>query len=604
MSSTNAKESNPKRVLAKSPIGITGLDEITDGGLPKGRTTLITGGAGSGKTLLGMEFLIRGVQEYGEPGLFVSFEESEQELLQNVASLGFNVADLVKRKLLMIDVVRAERSEIEETGDYDLEGIFIRLDHAIDRIKAKRVVLDTIETLFAALPNHYILRAELRRLFRWLKDRGVTAIVTAERGDGMLTRHGLEEYVSDCVILLDHRVVDQMSTRRLRVVKYRGSPHGTNEYPFLIDNTGFTVLPITSLSLDHEAPTGRLSTGIPMLDQMLGGKGLYRGSSILVSGTPGSGKTSLAVHLVDAACARGERCLYFPFEESQQQIIRNMKSIGFDLERWVRQGLLRFHPARPHLRGLETHLATMHKQIAEFAPKIVAIDPVSNLTDIGTSSEAKAMLTRLVDFLKARGITAVFTSLTSQTDDPERTEVGISSLMDTWLLVRNLESNGERNRGLYILKSRGMPHSNQVREFVLTSHGAVLREAYIGTSGVLTGTARTIQEERDRAEELVRYNDIARKQRELERKRTAMEVQIASLRDAYEAEASELETLINEGQNAERVLGKQRQLLSALRGGDRINGSGSLRKGTDNGHLRQQQGRGRGRKDRARAEAR
>ena len=602
MPSPRTTVSNSKPVVDKSPTGISGLDEITGGGLPKGRPTLITGGAGCGKTLMGMEFLIRGIRDYGEPGLFVSFEESERELMQNVASLGFDAASLVKRKLLAIDMVRAERSEIEETGDYDLEGLFVRLGHAIDRIKAKRVVLDTIEALFAALPNHYILRAELRRLFRWLKDRGVTAIVTAERGDGMLTRHGLEEYVSDCVILLDHRVIDQVSTRRLRVVKYRGSAHGTNEYPFLIDDTGFSVLPITSLSLNHEAPTGRLSSGIPMLDKMLGGKGLYRGGSILVSGTPGSGKTSLAAHIVDAACSRGERCLYFPFEESQQQIIRNMKSIGFDLERWVTQGLLRFHPARPHLRGLETHLAAMHKQIAEFAPKIVAIDPVSNLTEIGTVSEAKGMLTRLVDFLKARGITAVFTSLTSGNDDPEKTEVGISSLMDTWLLVRNLESNGERNRALYILKSRGMPHSNQVREFVLTNHGAVLREAYVGTSGVLTGTARTIQEERDRAEELDRRNDIARKQRELERKRNAMEAQIAALREAYDAEASELEMLIREGQNAEQILDKQRQALIAVRDGGSRNGS--LRKGSNNGHLNQRPARGAGDKDRAGVEAR
>lgn len=604
MPSTGKKILNAHRTLTKAPTGISGLDEITGGGLPKGRTTLITGGAGCGKTLMGMEFLIRGVRDYGEPGLFVSFEESEQELMQNVASLGFDVANLVKRKLLAIDMVRAERSEIEETGDYDLEGLFVRLDHAISQIKAQRVVLDTIEALFVALPNHAILRAELRRLFRWLKDRGVTAIVTAERGDGMLTRHGLEEYVSDCVILLDHRVIDQISTRRLRVVKYRGSSHGTNEYPFLIDDTGFSVMPITSMSLSHDAPTGRMSSGIPMLDQMLGGKGFYRGSSILVSGTPGSGKTSLAVHMADAACRRGDRCVYFPFEESQPQIIRNLRSIGFDLGQWVAQGLLRFYPARPHLRGLETHLAAMHKQIVESAPKLVVIDPVSNLTDIGTVSDAKAMLTRLVDFLKSRGITAVFTNLTSDNDDPEKTEVGISSLMDAWLLVRNLESNGERNRGFYILKSRGMAHSNQIREFVLTNHGAVLRDAYVGTSGVVTGTARLIQEERDQAEEQTRRNEIARKQRELEYKRVAMDAQIVALREAYAAEASELETLIAEGKKAEQAIERQRQVLIDLRDGGRTNSRGGPRKRSNNGHLNQRLGRGTGRQERTGLEAR
>jgi len=425
--------------LAKAPTGIAGFDEITGGGIPRGRPTLVSGGAGCGKTLFSMEFLVRGATECAEPGLFVSFEENEQELAQNVASLGFDLADLVKRRLLLMDFVRAEQSEIEETGDYDLEGLFIRLGHSIDRIKAKRVVLDTIEALFAALPNELVLRSELRRLFRWLKDRGVTAIITAERGDGVFTRHGLEEYVSDCVILLDHRVIDQVSTRRLRVVKYRGSVHGTNEYPFLIDESGFSVLPITSLGLTHKASTERVSSGIAQLDAMLDGKGLYRGSSVLLSGTAGSGKTSIAAHLVNAACQQGERCLYFPFEESQSQIVRNMQSIGLDLNRWVSRGLLRFHPARPHMYGLETHLALMHRQISQFDPRIVVIDPITNLTEIGSVRETKGMLTRLVDFLKAHGITALFTSLSNS--NAEMTEVGMSSLMDTWLLVRNLENN-------------------------------------------------------------------------------------------------------------------------------------------------------------------
>lgn len=599
MPATTARESNPKQMLTKSPTGIQGLDEITGGGLPKGRTTLVSGGAGSGKTLLSMEFLIRGAKEYDEPGLFVSFEENEQELKQNVASLGFNLAELVKRKRMAIDFVRAERSEIEETGDYDLEGLFIRLGHAIDQIKAKRVVLDTIEALFAALPNQTILRAELRRLFRWLKDRGVTAIVTAERGDGMLTRHGLEEYVSDCIILLDHRVIEQVSTRRLRVVKYRGSAHGTNEYPFLIDETGFSVLPITSLNLNHDAPTERMPTGVARLDAMLGGKGLFRGSSVLISGTPGSGKTSIAALIINAACARGERCLHFPFEESQEQILRNMTSIGLNLRRWVAQGLLRYHAARPHLQGPEMHLAVMHKQIAAFQPAVVVVDPMSNLMDIGTAAEAKAMLTRLIDLLKAKGITAVFTSLTSETNDPERTEVGISSLMDTWLLVRNLEHNGERNRGLYILKSRGMSHSNQVREFTLTDQGVELRDVYTGPAGVLAGTARTLQEAHDQAAQVSRRNEIACKQRELTSKRQALEAQVASLRAVYEAEAADLEAEIAEGLRTETVREQQRQSLEVLR-----DGLDNEKKGAGHGRLRQRSESSNGRKEQTRVEAR
>jgi circadian clock protein KaiC len=584
--------------LEKAPTGITGLDEITGGGVPRGRPTLVAGGAGCGKTLLSMEFLVRGATEFAEPGLFMSFEENEQELAQNVASLGFDLAALVKRRLLMMDFVRAEQNEIEETGDYDLEGLLIRLAHAIDHIKAKRVVLDTIEALFAALPNELALRSELRRLFRWLKDRGVTAIITAEQGTGTFTRHGLEEYVSDCVILLDHRVIDQVSTRRLRIVKYRGSAHGTNEYPFLIDESGFSVLPITSLGLNHEATTERMSTGIPQLDAMLDDKGLYRGSSVLLSGTAGSGKTSIAAHLVHSVCQRGERCIYFPFEESHSQIVRNMQSIGLDLGRWVRRGLLRFYASRPHVYGLETHLALMHKQIIQFDPRVVVIDPVTNLTEVGNVMEARGMLTRLVDFLKTRGITALFTSL-SAGNNAEMTEVGISSLMDTWLLVRNLESNGERNRGLYVLKSRGMPHSNQIREFILSDRGAQLLDVYTGSAGVLTGTARMVQEERDKAEALMQRNEIKQKRRELARKKEEMEAQIAALRGRFARESSELQMLIAEEQLAEDNVAQQRKLLLDARSSLKNNGSPNGGKGATNGR-QYQAGRDNGRKGRAR----
>jgi len=417
--------------LPKVPTGITGFDEITGGGLPRGRPTLVCGSAGCGKTLFAMEFLVRGATQFGEPGVFMAFEETGEDLAQNVRSLGFDLVELAAQDKLVVDYVHIERSEIEETGEYDLEGLFLRLGHAIDSIGAKRVVLDTIEALFGGMSNETILRAELRRLFRWLKDRGVTTVITGERGGGQLTRQGLEEYVSDCVILLDHRVTDQLSTRRLRVVKYRGTVHGTNEYPFLIDETGISVLPITSVGLRHSAGTERISSGIPELDRMLGGKGYYRGSSILVSGTAGAGKTSFAAHLVEAACRRGERCLYFAFEESAQQFVRNMRSIGLDLQPHIDAGLLRFEASRPTLHGLESHLVSIHKAVSEVAPQLVVIDPISTFIASGSDHEVSAMLMRLVDFLKAQGITAFFTSLTSGGTATERTEVEISSLIDT-----------------------------------------------------------------------------------------------------------------------------------------------------------------------------
>jgi circadian clock protein KaiC len=562
-------KNNHKQALPKSPTGIHGLDEITFGGLPQGRTTLICGSAGCGKTLLSIEFLIRGALEYGEPGVFVAFEETAEDLAKNVASLGYDLMDLVKRKKLLVDYIHLERSEIEETGDYDLEGLFVRLGHAIDSIGAKRVVLDTIEAIFSAFTNTFILRAELRRLFRWLKDKGVTAIITAERGPGTLTRHGLEEYVSDCVILLDHRTTNQISTRRLRIVKYRGSSHGTNEYPFLIDDEGVSVLPITSLGLAHDVSNQRISSGIPRLDTMLGGKGYYRGSSILVSGTAGTGKTSLSVTFVESACRRRERALYVASEESPQQIVRNMGSIGIDLQPAVDRGLLRFHAVRSTVHSLELHLAILHRLINQFKPDVIVVDPITTFLSEGDSTEVKAMLTRLIDLLKSNHITAMFTSLTSA--DPsslEQTEIGISSVMDTWLLLRDIEINGERNRGLYVLKSRGMAHSNQIREFRLTDRGIDLVDVYVGAGGVLTGTARECVEAQERAAAANRQQEFDRKRRQLQYKQRSLEARIAALRAEFEAEKQKLEKSLRSHTSDEQTLAGQRKTMARLRKAD------------------------------------
>jgi circadian clock protein KaiC len=557
-------------LLQKSPTGIKGLDEITGGGLPAGRPTLVCGGTGCGKTLLAMEFLVRGATQYDEPGIFVSFEEKSEELITNFSSLGFDLNDLIGQKKLALDYIHIDKSEIEETGEYDLEGLFIRIGYAIASIGAKRVVLDTIETLFSGFSKETILRAELKRLFRFLKDKGVTAVITGEQGEKSLTRFGLEEYVADCVIFLDHNVDQQIATRRLRIVKYRGTAHGTNEYPFLIDEEGFSVMPISSLGLDHAAPTERVSTGIPRMDTMLGGKGYFRGSSILATGTAGTGKSSMAAHFVDAACRRGERCLYFAFEESRNQIMCNMRSIGLDLERWVKKGMLEFRNSRPTLYGLEMHLVTMHKAIEKFDPSIVVVDPISNLVAAANEMEVKSMLSRLIDFLKMKEITAFCTDLTSVGGSLEHTDVSISSLMDTWLLLQIIEGNGERNRGLSILKSRGMEHSNQIREYCLTDKGADLVDVYVGAGRVMAGAARAVQEAKDKFEILERNQEIERKQRDIERKEAVIEAQIAALRSGFEAEKDEVERAITRASQHQEIIIEESQAMARTRKADAL----------------------------------
>lgn len=541
----NSKPKTENFLFPKTPTGVEGLDEITEGGFPKGRPTLICGGAGCGKTLLSMQFIIKGITDYNESGVFMTFEEPSKDLSLNVKSLGFDLEQLKADKQLIVDHVRVERSEIEEAGEYDLEGLFIRLGHAIDTVKAKRVVLDTIESLFAGLDNQAILRAELRRLFQWLKDKGVTALITGERGESTLTRQGLEEYVSDCVIVLDHRVIDQVSTRRLRIVKYRGSTHGTNEYPFLIDQDGISVLPITSLKLNNEVSSEIVSTGVPGLDGMFEGRGFYRGSNILVSGTAGTAKTTIAAYFALEQCKRKEKTVYFAFEESPQQLIRNMRSIGVDLEPYIKNGYLQIHSSRPSLNGLELHLLTLRKMIRDFNPSTVIIDPISNLIAVGSEMEVRSMLVRLIDMLKLNNITALFTSLSKHHDQarPDLAEESVSSLIDTWITVRDMEGIGERNRGIFIIKSRGMGHSNQVREFVITNKGIQLLDVELGPNGILTGMARRTHEIDKQVSKIKLQGEIDRKDRDIARKRKTLESNIDALRNEFESVQEELSLL-------------------------------------------------------------
>jgi circadian clock protein KaiC len=558
MANSTTRRGTRVRALAKAATGITGLDEITGGGLPRGRTSLVCGGTGTGKTLMAAEFLVRGARDLGEPGVFMSFEETTEELKQNVASLGFDLDGLERAGLVSLDHVRMQRTEIEETGEYDLEGLFVRLGYAVDSIGAKRVVLDTLEALFSSLSNEFILRAEIRRLFRWLNDRELTTVVTAERGDGTLTRYGLEEYVSDFVLLLDNRIERQLATRRARVVKYRGSAHGADEYPFLLTEKGFSVLPITAMRLRHAAPTTVVSSGIERLDSMLGA-GFYQGSSVLVSGSPGSGKTSIAARFVDAACRRRERALYFAFEESPAQILRNMRSIGLDLQRWVDRGLLRVEAQRPTSSGLESHLVELSTACEEFAPKVVVVDPISSFR--GPEDEITAMLARLVDHFKVRALTSLFTTLTRGHAQIGAAGLGVSSVIDTWISLRNVEVNGERNRLLDIVKSRGMAHSNQVREFVISDSGVDLRDVYTGLEGMALGSARIAAEARERAEQADRDEDIARRRRKMDSRRAVVEAQIAALRAELETDLVEVER--GESEEQERAV-REREDRAAI----------------------------------------
>ena len=555
-------------MLQKAPTGITGFDEISGGGLPRGRPTLVCGASGCGKTVFGMEFLLQGAALYGEPGVFISFEESTPELVKNFASLGYDLVAMERRKLLAMDYIHIEKQEIEETGEYDLEGLFVRLAYAIDSVGAKRIVIDTVESLFSGLTNQGILRAELRRLFEWLKKRGMTAIITGEKGENTLTRYGLEEYVADCVILLDFRVRDQIATRRLRIVKYRGSAHGADEYPFIIDSEGISILPITSLGLNYKVSRERMPTGVPRLDTMLGGKGYFRGSTVLLAGTAGTGKSSLAAKFAESASARGERCLYFAFEESPDQIIRNMSSIGIDLAAPLKRGVLEFSAIRPSLRGLEEHLVSFHLLVSRFKPTVVVIDPITNLIAVGTRTEVKSLITRLFDYLKQQGITTFITSLTHSGEALEKTGDEISSLIDTWIMLRDIEINGERNRSIYILKSRGMAHSNQIREFKLSDKGIELLDVYLGPGGVLTGSARAALEAQEQASERESKTLSDRRIREREYKHEALEARIASLRADFEAESQEMKHLIDENGQRQTAEKKRRAEMARLRRAD------------------------------------
>ncbi len=531
--------------IAKARTGIDGFDDLTLGGLPRGRPTLVCGSAGCGKTLFASTFLINGARNEDEPGIFVTFEERPVDIVDNVASLGFGLDDLIARKKIHIEHIAINPAELAEVGDYDLEALFLRLELAAGEIGARRIVLDTIESLFSAFQNPAILRAEIRRLFDWLKEKGLTAVITGERGDGTLTRQGLEEYVSDCVILLDHRVNSQVSTRRLRIVKYRGTAHGTNEYPFLIGEDGVSVLPVSSLGLSHKVNDEQLSTGIADLDAMLTGGGFHRGSSILLSGVAGSGKSSIAAGFAAASCARGEKALYFSFEESPRQTVRNMRSIGMDLQPCIDAGLLHCVAARPTFYSLEMHLAVMLREVQKVQPSLVILDPISAFLESGEQLEIQSMLLRMIDYLKGQAITGIFTHL-AHVQGEAKTDAGLSSLMDAWILLLNREVNGEFNRELYILKARGIAHSNQVREFVMTRSGISLRAPYLGENGALTGSARRFEETRNRRAEIARRMEVLRLQDKVAQRRRRTEAQIEALQADLQADELELKSIIDQ----------------------------------------------------------
>jgi len=536
----------PRVQLAKTATGIHGFDEITDGGLPTARPSLVCGPPGTGKSIFAMQFLVNGATRFAEPGVFLTFEESADELVANVRSLGFDIDGLTRDGRLLVDALPLEPQSVE-TGEFNLEALMVRLAWAVEQIGAKRVAIDNVEALFIAFDRPALVRSELRRLFRWLKDHDLTTVITAERGEDMLTRHGMEEYLSDCVVLLDHRVVHDVATRRMRVLKYRGSTHGRNEYPFLIGADGFEVLPITSIGLKQPVSSERVSTGVAGLDEMLGGEGVFRGSGVMISGTSGTGKTTIASCFADAACRRGESVLYFSFEESQAEIERNMASVGLDLAQWVEQGLLHFHCERPTTRGLEDHLALMQKLTQEFAPTLVVIDPVSSLARGATPFDVSSMLLRQIYYLKSTGITALMTVLNEE-GGLEQPIQSISSLVDTWLHVITMETFEERNRALYVRKARGMAHSNQIREFLLSDDGVSLVPVFVGAKGVLTGSARLAAESAERATSLELTEESEELARALERRRDTVESHVAEIRADFAAEESLTQRLIETSQ--------------------------------------------------------
>jgi circadian clock protein KaiC len=553
LNSTDVKNpgERPRVQLPKSPTGINGFDEITDGGLPTGRPSLVCGPPGTGKSVFAVQFLVNGATQYGEPGVFLTFEESRDELVANVRSLGFDIDELERDGRLLVDALTLTPQAVE-TGEFDLEALMVRLTWAVDQIGAKRVAIDNVEALFVAFNRPALVRSELRRLFRWIKDQGLTAVITGERGEDLLTQHGIQEYLSDCVVVLDHRVVQDVATRRMRVLKYRGSVHGRNEYPFLIGADGFDVLPITSLGLEQPVSSQRVSTGIDGLDEMLGGQGVFQGSGVLVSGTSGTGKTTIASNFADAACRRGEVVLFFSFEESQAEIERNMSSVGLDLASWAEQGLLHFHCERPTTRGLEDHLATMEQMTQKLAPDLVVIDPVSSLSRGSTPSDVSSMLLRQIYFLKSTGITAVMTVLNEESG-LEHPIQSISSLVDTWLHVVILQTFEERNRGLYVRKARGMAHSNQIREFVLSDDGVSLIPVFVGPQGVLTGSARVAAESAERATALELTEESEELALALERRREAVESHVAELRADFAAEESLTHRLIQTSEQRQKA---------------------------------------------------
>lgn len=564
----NMDETDDKKfMLEKASSGVPGFEDITHGGLPRGRPTLVCGSAGCGKTLFGMQFLVKGATEKDEPGVFVAFEETESDLRTNVASLGWDMDTLFNQKKFAVESIIISPDEMTEAGQYDLEGLFVRLDAAIREVGARRIVLDTVERLFDAFMDAHIVRAEFRRLLQWLKDRGVTAIVTAERGDGHLTRFGIEEYVSDCVIELSQTMHGQTTRRHLRILKYRGSGHGTNAYPFLIGQRGIHLFPVTELGLDFPVSEERISSGIHRLDEMLGGKGFYRASSLLLSGTAGTGKSSISASFAAAACARDEQVLYISYEESRTQIIRNMKSIGIDLQKWYENGRLVFHTERVTSHDLEEHFFLVKEIIDINQPEVVIIDPVSNMLQMGSPNEVKNLMTRLIDLLKSRGITTLATELVSGGNPMEATNTDISSLIDSWLLLREIESGGERNRLLYVLKSRGMSHSHQVREFILTDHGIELKDVYEGPAGLVTGTARYTQERQEEAQRQHRLEEIERRKNELARKRNLKAAKLKEIEAQYRGEEEELERTIREAEQEEEKSSQTGQQRKKMRGG-------------------------------------
>ena len=544
--------------------GVKGLDDVLGGGIPQGHAMLLVGKPGTGKSILSMEYLLHGIELHKENGVYISFEESEKQIISNAASFGWKFEEMVKKNKLAISYIDMQPEQMRTVGDYDLSALILRVKGAIKKVNARRVVIDGINNLLSTFDDERIIRSDLLRLIREIKEVNATIFITGERGHDSWSKMGFEEYLADGLMHLDNRTDGNYQTREIQVVKCRGINHYTGKSPFIINSEGMSIRPLITADFDYKVLKSRVSTGIADIDNMLGGKGLYRGSTVYITGPSGAGKTSISSSFANGACSRGERALFLAFEESSDQIIRNMKSIGLSLDKWVNEKLLYFYTARATTNSLEGHLDNIMTMVREVEPTCVVLDPISAFRPIANENETKLMLIRLNDYLRARKITTVFTALSSDGEYSEHADVQLSSIADTWIVVRIMDYKGERNNVMQLMKSRGMSHSRQMKEMYFTGNGLKLQNVYQGPEGVLTGAARIGQEKYEKLKEARNVIEIDKNRKKIERKKSLLEASIEALKHEYEEELEALHAAIEEAEEQNSKIKETRKEIENI----------------------------------------